>query len=119
MVTLSVCSGQQKINTTRAAAGTRATVPVSASNQRNFSSDKSVRMFSLTPIIKSTRISPKRSRTQPSPHITKVDDGKLSEKVGYKELSLSQEEVLRAEGGSQKLSELLADNELWGDSLCS
>lgn len=38
-----------------------------------------------------------------------------SEKLGYQESSLSQQEVLLAKGGSQKLSELLTDDKLWED----
>ena len=89
------------------------TVPGTASSQRSFSSKRSDRMFSLTPVIhiKSARKSSKESRT---PQVTRPTD-----KIGYKESSLSQREVLLAKGGSQKLSELLADDQLWVDDLCS
>ena len=91
-------------------------------SQRRFSSDKPVRMFSLTPSvfnkkqnspIKITTQSPSVSqKSTPSVLKEKASD---SEKLGYHASSLSQQEVLLAEGGSHKLSELLSDDKLWED----
>ena len=103
--------------------------------QRRFSSDKSVRMFSLTPsVVDKKRNSPNKktvtqvtsvSRNSPNKNLIiaqstlvsmqKANGRKGGKKPGYRESSLSQQEVLLAEGGSQKLSELLADDKLWED----
>ena len=105
-------------------------------SQRRFSSDKPVRMFSLTPsVFNKKRNSPIKKITTQSPSVSQKstisvlkekasDSEKLgyhassasdSEKLGYHASSLSQQEVLLAEGGSHKLSELLSDDKLWGD----
>ena len=101
--------------------------------QRRFSSDKPMRMFSLTPsIVNKKRNSPVKKTTTQGPSVSKKSTDKMitqatpvsqekangtgdNKELGYRESSLSQQEVLLAEGGSQKLSELLADDKLWED----
>lgn len=88
-----------------------------APNQTKFSSNSTVRLFSLTPSVlgKRGQGSP-RKKTVAHVSIQKLKtSGRKS--IGYRESSLSQQEVMLAEGGSQKLSELLADDKLWGDTL--
>ena len=48
--------------------------------------------------------------------LKRTHDGKVVKNRGYKELLLSQQEVLLAEGGSQKLNELLTNDKLWGET---
>lgn len=124
-------TGQPRVKATSTAVKSSAKAGVS---QRRFSSDKSVRIFSLTPsVVNKKRNSPiKRNATQGSSLSPKVPTGKMitqatpvpkekangskdNKNLGYRESALSQQEVLLAEGGSQKLSELLADDKLWED----
>ena len=117
--------GHQRAKTTSTAVKFSAPAGT-AQSQRRFLSDKPVQMFSLTPsVMNKKRNSPKKRTTTQSPAIfqkptTLVSEEKASgsegnEKLGYRESSLSQQEVLLAKGGSQKLSELLADDKLWED----
>lgn len=80
-------------------------------------------MFSLTPSVlnKKQNSSIKKITTQ-SPSVSQKSTTSVlkekangGEKFGYHTSSLSQQEVLLAEGGSQKLSELLSDDKLWED----
>ena len=92
-------------------------------SQRRFSSDKPVRMFSLTPsVFNKKRNSPIKKITTQNPSVSQKSTTSVlkekasdSEKLGYHASSLSQQEVLLAEGGSHKLSELLSDDKLWED----
>ena len=89
--------------------------------QGQFSFDKPVRIFSLTPsVVNKKRNSPIKRTTAQSPSVSTVFVSKArasgSEKLAYRESSLSQQEVLLAKGGSQKLSELLTDDKLWEDN---
>ena len=90
--------------------------------QTKFSSDNTARMFSLTPSIlnkreKNTHNKGKVHVTQATKCKSKARESKAGKNIGYKELVLSQNEVLLANGGSQKLHELLADDKLWGETL--
>ena len=88
-----------------------------APKKRTFSSGTAARMFSLTPSILSKREKNTDNKGKVSKRKSKARESKAGKKVGYKELSLSQQEVLLAKGGSRKLQELLADDKLWGETL--
>jgi hypothetical protein len=93
-------------------------------SQRRFSSDKPVRIFSLTPSVMGTKKQnyPIKKMTTQSPSVSQKSTTSVlkerasgGEKLGYRESSLSQQEVLLAEEGSLKLSKLLTDDKLWKD----
>lgn len=70
-----------------------------------------------SPIKKTTKNASPSISQKPTTLMSKekASGSEGNEKLGYRESSLSQQEVLLAKGGSQKLSELLADDKLWED----
>lgn len=86
-------------------------------NKRRFSSNSAVRMFSLTPPILNKHEHKCRGNKKTVAHVS-IRRLKMSgnESVDCRESSLSQQEVLLAKDGSKKLSQLLADDKLWGDT---
>ena len=83
-------------------------------NKRNFSSNSIVRMFSLTPPILDKH--GHNSHTNKKTVSIQRLKASGSESIGYRESSLSQQEVLLAKDGSKKLSQLLTDDKLWMDT---
>ena len=83
----------------------------------NFSSNSAVCMFLLTPPIhnKHEHKSCGNKTTVAQVSVQRLKTS-CNESVGYRESSLSQQEVLLAKDGSKKLSQLLADDKLWGDT---